>query len=138
MRKLWLLLEYDCNVQDYFSKKNHKDSVGLIVFEKLRSELDHSWMKVGQLQQARHGHAVIAQGFGYTEKLKLYICLLGDEKKPYLIVIGGKESNTVTTSLVSEVCSFSGQKLSCTAQQPKLTNYAYYPELFNVPSTFCQ
>ena len=71
------------------------------------------WSKSGNLVNGRHGHNAIYDGSS-------------------LIVVGG--SGTLKT----EKCTISNDQVSCTAQNPALKDYVYYPELFFVPFDFCK
>ena len=54
-----------------------------------------------------------------------------------ILVVGGYDTNDRDT-LPTEKCEISGAELTCTAQSPVLEAYRNYPELFLVPSDFCQ
>ena len=72
------------------------------------------WTRAGDLLNGRHGHHAIYDGSS-------------------IIVVGG-----VTGSLKTEKCDISDGKVTCKAQNPALTIYSYYPELFMVSLGFCQ
>ena len=72
------------------------------------------WSKSGNLVNGRYGHNAIYDGSS-------------------LIVVGGRDG-----SLKTEKCTISNDQVSCTAQNPSLENYYYYPELFLVPFDFCK
>ena len=72
------------------------------------------WSKSGNLVNGRHAHNAIYDGSS-------------------LIVVGGRDG-----SLKTEKCTISNDQVSCTAQNPSLENYKYYPELFLVPFNFCK
>ena len=71
------------------------------------------WSKSGELVNGRHKHNAIYDGSS-------------------LIVVGGEGSYK------TEKCVISNDQVSCTAQNPSLTNYSNYPELFLVPVDFCK
>ena len=71
------------------------------------------WLKSGELVNGRRGHNAIYDGSS-------------------LIVIGGNGRYK------TERCELSNGQTTCTAQSPKLRDYAYYPELFLVPVNFCK
>ena len=71
------------------------------------------WSKSGNLVNGRRGHNAIYDGSS-------------------LIVVGG------TGTRKTEKCTISNDQVSCTAQNPNLTYYHYYPELFLVPFDFCK
>ena len=50
-----------------------------------------------------------------------------------IIVVGGYGSPMKT-----EVCSLSDGTMDCKDQDPILTDYTYYPELFTIPDNFCK
>ena len=54
-----------------------------------------------------------------------------------ILVVGGYDSNDRDT-LPTEKCDISGAELTCTAQSPVLDMYRNFPEVFLVPSDFCQ
>ena len=72
------------------------------------------WSKSGELVNGRWGHNAIYNGSN-------------------LIVVGGN-----SISYKTENCVISNNQVSCTAQNPSLTNYSLYPELFLVPVGFCK
>ena len=78
---------------------------------KLDAEL--VWSKVGDLNESKWGHNVIFDG-------------------NYALVIGGRYT------MPTEKCTLSTSEVNCTEQNPSLYEYAIYPELFLVPSNFCQ
>ena len=71
-----------------------------------------SWSKLGDLKVGRYGHNIIYDGKDF-------------------IVVGGY------SSMKTEKCSLSGLKMTCTEQQPTLTDYYLYPALVMVPEDFC-
>ena len=72
------------------------------------------WSKAGNLVNGRYAHNAIFDGSN-------------------LIVVGG-----MTGSLKTEKCVISKDHVSCTAQNPALEDYAYYPELVLVQADFCK
>ena len=71
------------------------------------------WTRAGNLNDGRFGHGAIE---------------LGDS---FLIIGGWKTRPT-------EQCTINADgKFECNSQQPDLTNYSVYPELFKVPNDFC-
>ena len=72
---------------------------------------DGQWTQVGELNEARQGHKIIYDG-------------------QYLLVIGG----LLTQS--TEKCSIKEGSVSCTSQNPELSNYDAYPELFPISDDF--
>ena len=79
-----------------------------------RLDKNNRWSQAGNLAQARYGHgAVFIDG--------------------YFLVVGGAY-NTYQT----EKCSLQEGAVSCTSQDPSLTSYFAYPELFLVSDSFCQ
>ena len=76
-------------------------------------DISYLWTKVGELNQGRRGHnAIVVQG--------------------EILVVGG-----YTGSLKTERCIETDGQIRCSAQEPELTKYAYYPELFAVPDNYC-
>ena len=73
-----------------------------------------TWSKAGNLNSGRHGSNAIFDG-------------------SVILVVGGNSSPEKT-----EKCVISGDEVTCTAQSPELRYYVNYPELFLVPSNFCQ
>ena len=70
-----------------------------------------SWSKIGHLYQARHAHSVIG---------------IGDQ----FLILGGIGTNT------AEKCRFWRGNMTCSPQQPNLSNYRYSVGLFLVPDNF--
>ena len=71
-----------------------------------------SWGQVGELTQGRWGHgAIVVQG--------------------EILVVGG------ASSYKTERCNEIEGQMRCSAQEPELSDYFYYPELFAVPDNFC-
>ena len=71
------------------------------------------WSKVGDLNSARDGHNVIFDG-------------------AHFLVIGGYGTQK------TEKCTMANGQMTCIDQNPELTNYAYYSELYMVPLNFCE
>ena len=81
-----------------------------------RMDQGMNWTQAGTLQQARRAHNAIFDGES-------------------MIIVGGNEIKDLKT----EVCSFQSDKsVSCTAQEPALTDYSHYPALFLVDQSFCK
>ena len=72
------------------------------------------WSKSGDLVKGRSGHNAVYDGSN-------------------LIVVGG-----INGQYKTEKCVISNGQVSCTAQNPTLENYLYYPELFLVPVDYCK
>ena len=75
--------------------------------------LTKQWEKLGELNQARHGHGVIFQ-------------------KGDFIVVGGRDTKK------TERCSLHGNSIQCTNVDPELDDYAFYPEMMLVPENYCR
>ena len=73
------------------------------------------WSKVGDLIEGRQAHNVIFDGM-------------------YALVVGGPDNQYLHT----EKCSLTSDGISCASQRTFLYNYAYYPELFMIPTDFCK
>ena len=71
------------------------------------------WSKSGELISGRRGHNAIYDGSS-------------------LIVVGGDFDQK------TERCEISNGQTTCTAQNPKLDAYKFFPELFLVPVNFCK
>ena len=72
------------------------------------------WSKAGDLNASRWGHNVIYDG-------------------RHFLVIGGKDTH------MTEKCTLTNDGIMmCVDQNPKLTDYAWYPELFFVVDDFCK
>ena len=71
------------------------------------------WSKSGELISGRGSHNAIYDGSS-------------------LIVVGGEGTQK------SERCEISNGQTTCTAQNPGLSGYELYPELFLVPVNFCK
>ena len=85
-----------------------------------RLNADLFWSKVGRLNIGRHSHNVI-----YDDH--------------YVLVVGGFKSVDESDSyLPTERCIVSTSGVNCTEQNPLLSYYADYPELFIVPTNFCK
>ena len=73
------------------------------------------WAQAGKLQVARRAHNAIFDG-------------------QYVVVVGGNASN-----LPTEICSIKDDStISCTSQEPTLSNYNHFPELYLVENSFCK
>jgi len=72
-----------------------------------------SWYNAGSLVDGRRGHNAIYDG-------------------QYVLVVGGSGSK------ITEKCSIANDQMTCASQLPKLTEYAYYPELFLVKEGYCK
>ena len=72
------------------------------------------WSKVGDLQTGRYGHNAIFDG-------------------TYALIVGGSRSGVST-----EKCSLTSDGISCTSQNPSLSYYSFYPELFMIPYDYCK
>ena len=77
---------------------------------------DGEWTRAGELNTGRHAHKVIYDG-------------------EFLIVVGGVAT---FDTFKTEKCSIESGLISCVSQNPDLDNYAFYPELFLVPDSFCE
>ena len=71
------------------------------------------WTKAGELVTGRIGHNAIYDG-------------------STVLIVGG--SGTLKT----EKCTISNNQMSCTEQNPQLSDYSYYPELFMVSANYCK
>ena len=71
------------------------------------------WSNLGNLVTGRFDHGAIFDG-------------------TYFLIIGGYDTHK------TEKCSLSGSTMTCQQQQPELTDYRAYPELFLVPGDFCK
>ena len=68
---------------------------------------------MGELIQKRNGHnAIVVQG--------------------EILVVGGSAGE-----LKTERCIETDGQIRCSAQEPELKDYRYYPELFAVPDDYC-
>lgn len=90
------------------SASNYSNNIGRLDEETL------SWTKAGTLKSGRYGHNAVFDG-------------------SVILVVGGNYQPTKT-----EKCVISGTQVTCTEQSPELRHYVNYPELFLVPSNFCQ
>ena len=76
--------------------------------------VDDSWTKLGNLQVARFGHGVI-------------------QVDNEFIVVGGYRSRRHNGyEMSTESCILNQQSIICTARQPQLSSFTYYPELMLV------
>ena len=73
-----------------------------------------NWSISGQLVTGRYGHNVIFDG-------------------EYVLVVGGVGSNKMV-----EKCLLEDGVVICTQQDPALSDYENYPELFLVPDSYCK
>ena len=74
--------------------------------------MENSWKKLGNLNMSRAGHGVI-------------------QVDNEFIVVGGLRR--INEDVPTESCKLNGQSMTCTTRQPKLSNFALYPELMLVP-----
>ena len=74
------------------------------------------WKKLGELNEARLGHGVIAQ-------------------KGEFIVVGG--DGIIDEGTKTERCSLSDDSIQCTSVDPELYDYFFYPEMMLVPENYC-
>ena len=78
-----------------------------------RLDKNNRWSRAGNLAKARYGHgAVFIDGF--------------------FLVVGGYQNYQ------TEKCSLREGAVSCTSQDPTLSYYYRYPELFLVSDSFCK
>ena len=77
---------------------------------------DKEWKNIGRLQLTRFWHAVVYDG-------------------QYFYLIGGtdRDGNTMAT----EKCTYKDKKFNCGKQQPTLSNFGSYPEVYSVSPDFC-
>ena len=71
------------------------------------------WTKAGDLVTGRDGHNSIFDGSNF-------------------LIVGG------IGTFKTEKCAFSDNQVNCTVQNPELTSYSYYPELFMVSAEYCK
>ena len=77
-----------------------------------RLSSSNEWSKAGELNNGRFGHgAIFVDGF--------------------LMVIGGDDNYS------TEKCEIKNEAITCESQNPSLSWYSLYPELFLVPSSYC-
>ena len=74
------------------------------------------WSKAGELVTGRYGHNVIYDGSS-------------------VLVIGGSGRND---TMMTEKCTISNNQMTCTEQNPELTKYKFWPELFLVSVDYCK
>ena len=79
-----------------------------------RMTLSGNWSISGQLATGRYGHNVIFDG-------------------EYLLVVGGYSGSPKV-----EKCLLDDGVVMCTQQDPALSGYYHYPELFLVPDSYCK
>ena len=72
-----------------------------------------TWSKMGDLNSGRHAHNVNFDG-------------------AHFLVVGGYGTRK------TERCTMANGQMTCIEQNPELTNYSYYPELYLVPIDFCK
>ena len=92
----------------YFGGRGSDRSSMIAKFDSMTRQ----WSKIGNLVAGREDHGAIFDGI-------------------YFLIIGGY-GETIKT----EKCSLSGSTMTCQQQQPELTEYQQYPELFLVPDNF--
>ena len=73
-----------------------------------------TWTNSGELKYARRGHNAVFDG-------------------THIIIVGGYNVN-----YKSENCFVSDATVTCTTQEPSLSRYEYYPELYLVSDSFCE
>ena len=87
------------------------------VHDKTIARLDEKsfrWDRVGKLNKGRSRHSMI-------------------ERNGEILVIGGD------SKFKTERCNYQDDgQMHCIEQDPKLSEYAFYPELFPVPDDFCK
>ena len=71
------------------------------------------WTKAGELVTGRYGHNAIYDG-------------------STVLVVGGRGT------FKTEKCTISNNQMNCNEQNPELTNYYAYPELFTVSADYCK
>ena len=74
------------------------------------------WSIAGNLRVGREAHNVIYDGY-------------------HFLVVGGKIS---VDSIQTEKCILSKETIACSLQNPTLSYYSTYPELFSVHAQFCK
>ena len=80
-----------------------------------------NWSHLGYLKAGRSGHGAVFEG-------------------SHFLIIGGTLFNDREQSepARTEKCNLSNSSISCVEQQPELTSYSRYPELFIVADNFCK
>ena len=73
--------------------------------------IKNSWTKLGNLKVARYGHGVI-------------------QVDNEFIVVGGHLDGAEEEP--TESCKLNGHTITCTTREPKLSRFAFYPELMLV------
>ena len=76
-----------------------------------------SWQIAGSLNSVRYGHRAI-----WTK----------NNNQGAFLVIGGQGDQP------TEQCQLFGSQLACVNQKPLAENFHFWPELFNVPASFCK
>ena len=85
-------------------------------YEKTVGRLDietRKWTNAGSLVSGREGHNAIYDG-------------------QYVLVVGG------VGTYKTEKCSITNEQVTCSSQSPELIEYAFFPELFLVPESYCK
>ena len=75
---------------------------------------ENSWTKLGNLNVARIGHAVIQV----------------DTK---FIVVGGRPDTYPVGEIQTESCKLNGDSMTCTMRKPQLLLFSHYPVLMLMP-----
>ena len=83
-----------------------------------RFNQNKEWAKVGELVQSRRAHNAIFDGEN-------------------IIVVGGGTGGS-HGAYTTEICSFEGNQVSCTTQEPDLVDFYGFPELYFVEEDFCK
>ena len=78
------------------------------------------WSKAGALNSGRDGHNVIFDG------------------AHFLVIGGGGYGGGGYGNYETERCTLVNDQMTCANQNPALTDYYIYPELFLVPLDFCE
>ena len=87
-----------------------------------RFNQNKEWAKVGELVQSRRAHNAIFDGEN-------------------IIVVGGGTGVSLQGTggrAITEICSFEGNQISCTTQEPELVDFYGFPELYFVEEDFCK
>ena len=71
--------------------------------------IKNEWTKLGNLKVARAGHSVI------------------QVDNEFIVVGGNREDSKLDEP--TESCRLKGQSITCTAREPELSQFAYYPHL---------
>ena len=83
------------------------------------STMTKEWKKLGELNKARYAHGVIIQ-------------------KDDFIVVGGYPNSDYEFDVITEHCTFDEDAIQCTPIDPKLGDYAFYPEMMHVEQNYCE